>query len=110
VSLLSDARRYTREWRRRLRMGLWRITVRVVETPGGDPEASLCMDADPAGLTAEIEVARDCDPTRLRELVAHEVIHLVLWPMGCAREDGCESAYARAEEQAVSLIAAALVE
>lgn len=111
MSLLSDARRYAREYQRALNLPEWTVTVRIAQVPHGDAGAWATTAANTDYMTAEIQVYNAIPPEELAHTMAHEMLHLVLWPMDQAVRDATErepKPYQRAEETAINRIAAAL--
>lgn len=114
MSLLTDARRYVREFQKALAMRDWTFVVGLSANPhglGSDSWASVTTDVHTR--YAEIMLNPNADHSDLRQTIAHEVLHVVLGDVDRAVLDHTKgdypAGYARAEEVAINRIADALV-
>lgn len=110
MSILSDARKYVREFQQRLALRDWEFSVAVVDVPHGESDAWATCSTDTLHRLAEVQIDRFIPPDHLRRVMAHEVLHVVFRPMDdVVRDEGVENrAFDRAEETAINRIADAL--
>lgn len=110
MSILSDARKYVREFQQRLALRDWEFSVAVVDVPHGESDAWATCSTDPLHRLAEVQIDRFIPPGHLRRVMAHEVLHVVFRPLDdVVRDEGVENrAFDREEETAINRIADAL--
>jgi hypothetical protein len=103
ASLAREIRRLVAKWRKHLDISnQWRIEITIHDRPGerDTDDAQACISVSPQYMHASLEVnAWQCDGVDLDEVIAHEMLHVVLKPVETIVESAMGERFAELGEQ-----------
>jgi hypothetical protein len=84
TKLPSWAEQYAMDTRDLLGLGDWTIALKAVDHPGREDGTDGVCYLDARYLSATIEIRRNLGEARMRAVIMHELLHLVLGPIDTA--------------------------